>query len=74
MFGSEFSGGTHRVCPVELDMGPIANPDLLLEKTDSLAGLPLAKQTCPFGLAKTVENLDPLPRRPEHFRLLLMLK
>lgn len=61
VFGSQFAGGTHGVCPVELDMRPIAYPDFLFEKADDLPGFTLAKQARPFSLAKPVEDLDPLP-------------
>src|SRR5262245_40307072 len=74
MFGSELSGGAHRVCPVELDMRPISDPDLLLDQTDYLTRLALAKQTCTFGLAIGVENLHPLPRRPKHLGFWQALK
>src|SRR4051794_2709477 len=74
MFGSQFAGGAHGVRPVELDMGPVAPPDFLLEKTDDLPRFTLAKQARPFGLAKPVQDLDALPGCPEHLCVGLSLK
>ena len=67
MLRTKLARRPHCVSPVELDMRPIANPDLLLQETNYLALLALGEQTRALGLAKAIEYLDPLPWRPQHF-------
>jgi len=74
MFGPKLTGSAHRIRPVELDLAPIANPDFLLKKTDNLTRFSFANQASPFGLAKTIGDFNPLPRRPEHHRLRILLE
>ena len=68
MFGGKFAGTAHGICPVKLRVRPIAQMRLLFEQPDQLARFARINETGTFHLPESIEDLHPLPRRPQNLR------
>ena len=66
VFGTQFTGGTNGVAPVEFGVRPVAETDFLFEEADQCAGFALNDRARAFELAQGIEDLNALPRGPEN--------
>ena len=62
---ADFARGADGVTPVELGVRPVAEPDFLFEEAYQFTGFALNDDARTFKLAQRIENLDPLPWRPD---------
>src|SRR5262249_12019461 len=74
VFGRQVAGCAHGLSPIELDVWPVAEPDLLLKEPNQLARLTVADHSGAFRLTETIEDLHSLPRCPNHFGRSLGIK